>query len=341
MEKNSNQFLSGDLMATRYKVISTLGKGGMASVYKAEDIYTKNIVAVKVTAPEIVVKPTGQERFETEKEAFAKLGTNKNVIKLYDIIQSGDQWYIVLECINGGTLKDKMTQFGSMTVSEIKYYFTSICKALSEAHSLKIVHRDIKPDNVMLTKAGEVKLGDFGISVINNSGTETRKAIGTPKYMSPEVFLQQEATPLSDIYSLGIMMYEFSVGVAPFIYPKAEIIASRHTDEMPIRPRILNPNIPQDLENLILKMIEKNPLNRIQSADEVISELNKIELNSHVKPYSYHKVVHYNRKRKNYKKKIGNRFELLPIIAQAKWAIIWFALFILAIIALVSVLVFT
>ncbi|KAF5276153.1 hypothetical protein FQR65_LT16471 [Abscondita terminalis] len=197
----------GDLLGKRYEVIESLGKGGMASVFKARDLITETILAVKVTAPDVIIKAQGQERFENEKDAFAQL-----------------------KCVNGGTLKEKFAEFGAMSVEEIKFYFSGICKALKAAHDLNIVHRDIKPENVLLTKTGNIKLGDFGISVINGTGTEAERAIGTPKYMAPEVVLSMLATPQSDIYSLGIMMYEFSVGSPPFLTSDAKKLATRQID---------------------------------------------------------------------------------------------------------------
>ncbi|WP_339030284.1 serine/threonine-protein kinase [Spiroplasma endosymbiont of Cantharis nigra] len=330
-----SKYEPGSLINERYEVISQLGKGGMASVFKAYDIITRNIVAVKVVAPEIVVKPVGQERFDIEKEAFAKLGSNAYVVKLFDIIQNGDEWFIILECVEGGTLKDKFQDFGSMTLKEIKYYFSRICDALSEAHKLGIIHRDIKPDNVLLTQAGDVKLGDFGISVMEGKSSEINKAIGTPKYMPPEIIAAQGPSPKSDIYSLGIMLYEISTGVAPFTAKEAPKIAAKHLKETPTSPKLINPSIPQSLENLILKMIEKEPENRFNNIDEVKNELLKIKKADNPKPYIYHKKVTLVMNDGKRKLQVGNTLDKLPSIAKTKFT----AIFLIVIISLIVLFV--
>ncbi|QHX36922.1 serine/threonine-protein kinase [Spiroplasma sp. BIUS-1] len=329
----------GSLINDRYEVLNQLGKGGMASVFKAYDIFTKTIVAVKVVAPEIVIKPVGQERFEIEKEAFARLGSNPNVVKLFDIIQQGQEWFIILECVEGGTLKDKFQEFGSMTLKELKYYFSKICEALSEAHKLQIIHRDIKPDNVLLTQSGEVKLGDFGISVMEGKSTEINKAIGTPKYMPPEVIAAQAPSPQSDIYSLGIMLYEFATGTAPFVAKEAPKIAAKHLKETPTSPRLINPAIPQSLENLILKMIEKEPENRFESVDEVKRELLKIKATDNPKPYVYHRKVKLNTNDGHKTIKVGTAYDKLPVTARTKFFIAFMVIFVALILTLVLVMV--
>ncbi len=329
----------GQLLAERYEVVSPIGKGGMASVYKAFDIITEKMVAVKVVAPEIIVKQTGQERFEIEKEAFAKLSSNANVVQLFDFFQSGDEWFIILECVEGGTLKDKLQRQGAMTLKEIKYYFGNLCDALQAAHNLGIVHRDIKPDNVLLTQSGEVKLGDFGISVMEGFTSEAAKAIGTPKYMPPEVIEAKKATPRSDIYSLGIMLYEFSTGVAPFLAKDAKKIATKHIKEKPTAPRLINPTIPQSLENIILRMIEKDPDNRYFSMKEVQLDLMSVKITDAPKPYVYHLKNTIHTDRGSLHIKLGTAVEKLPFILKNKFIITSLLLALLLLIALVVAMV--
>ncbi|ASP27952.1 serine/threonine protein kinase [Spiroplasma corruscae] len=333
-------YVRGEILAERYEVIEEIGKGGMASVFKAKDIYTKTIVAVKVISLDIVTKPVGQERFEIEKEAFAKLGSSPYVVKLFDVIQSGSEWLIILENIDGGTLKDKYQQFGAMTLSEIKYYFPKLCDALELAHKLGIIHRDIKPDNVLLTKSGQVKLSDFGISVMEGFNSELEKAIGTPKYMPPEIIAAQKPTPQSDIYSLGIMLYEFATGIAPFIHKEPKKIAIKHINDLPTYPRLINPSIPQSLENIILKMIEKEPRNRYTSVAEVKRDILKIKSTDIVKQYNYHNKASISTGQRVKKVRVGTYYSKLPFVAKNRFSIL-LSLFILAfIIAFVSVLVF-
>ncbi|AHI53194.1 serine/threonine-protein kinase [Spiroplasma culicicola] len=335
-----NKYEPGAIIQERYEIISAIGKGGMASVFKAHDIITDQIVAIKVASPEILLKQTGQERFEIENEAFAKLGENPHVIKLHDVIQQGSEWLIILECVEGGTLKDRFQEFGAMTLKEIKYYFSNLCDALQAAHDLKIVHRDVKPENVLLTLSGEVKLGDFGISVMEGYDSEAKKAIGTPRYMPPEIIESKLATPRSDIYSLGIMMYEFATGTAPFIASDGKKVAAKQVKEKPTSPRLINPMIPQSLENIILKMIEKNPENRYASMNEIRRDLMNVKITDSPKPYNYHLKVNYGAEHEKQVFKIGSTYEKLPAIARSKYVITFSILLLLLVITFFAALIF-
>ncbi|QEH62186.1 eukaryotic-like serine/threonine-protein kinase [Spiroplasma chinense] len=333
------KYEAGDMIDGRYEIIKGLGKGGMATVYKALDLITKTFVAIKVMAPDIVVKEAGQERFDVEKESFAKLWDNQYTVKLFDVLQHGAEWFIVLECVEGGTLKDKIKDYGAMTLTEIKNYFIPLCDALQSAHNLQIVHRDIKPDNILLTPAGVVKLGDFGISIMPGYESEAEKAIGTPRYMAPEVLMKMRATPKSDIYSLGIVLYECAVGVAPFIAQDQHMIAKKHIVEKPTPPRQINSSVSQGLENIILKMIEKDPEYRFKNMNEIKIALTNLKSNDNSKPYFYQsRLNNWTNIPSNNKVKIGNTYENLPLTSKTKFTAIFSILFLALILVFVVVL---
>ncbi|ARU91221.1 serine/threonine protein kinase [Spiroplasma clarkii] len=277
----------GSLVNDRYELKEVSGSGGMASVFKAYDIITKTYVAVKVINEQTLVNPNGLERFEIEKESIANLIESKYVVKLHDVIQKDGAFLLILEYVDGGDFKKFLAAFAPLTTTEIKYYFGDLCKALDLVHRKKIVHRDIKPENVLLTLDKQVKLTDFGISLMDGYKKEEEKTIGTPKYIAPEVIDSQKATPRTDIYSLGIMMYEAATGMAPFRSRSAQKISLEHLYQRPIAPRELNPAIPQALENVILKMIEKDPDSRFQSMQEVLSSLKEVTDQVNIKPYVY------------------------------------------------------
>lgn len=281
------KFSAGSLVNGRYEIVEESGSGGMASVYKAFDSITNTFVAIKVIKEESLINAVGLERFEIEKESIANLLESKYVVKLHDVIQREGNFLLILEYVDGGDFKKFLATYAPLTVGEIKYYFGDLCKALETVHNKGIVHRDVKPENVLLTLDKQVKLTDFGISLMEGFKLEESKSIGTPKYIAPEVIEAEKATPRTDIYSLGIMLYEAATGFAPFRSAKSKKIAMEHLYQKPINPRNINPAIPQALENIILKMIEKDPNSRFQSMSEVGRALKEMDQNAAIKPYVY------------------------------------------------------
>lgn len=319
MAQNSlKEFSSGDIVNKRYEILYRLGAGGMASVYKAKDIVIDQEVALKVAQldNQSTLNRKTIERYQNEYVSVAKLLSNDNVVTLHNIFEENNCLFIVLECVENGTLKNRFNDFGPMTLEEIKFYFSRICCALQYSHDNSIIHRDIKPDNILINLDNEVKLGDFGIAILDENGLEAKSIIGTPKYMAPETFFKK-TTNSSDIYSLGIMLYEFATGNSPFIYnsgnsnTNAATLLKMHANFKPTRPREINSKIPQELENLIMQMLEKNPFYRPKSVEEVKKRLLKINSNIntyYVKPYNYQSKFNQNNE---IKEKVGLAYDFL------------------------------
>lgn len=330
----------GTIIGDRYELLQKLGSGGMASVYKAIDRFTKNYVAVKVIDQKTVINPNGLERFQIEKESIANLTSSKYVVTLYDVIQENSEWLLILEYVEGWDFKKYLATFAPLNTNEIKYFFGTLCDALSEVHKGKIVHRDIKPENVLLTTDKQIKLTDFGISIMEGYVKEETKVIGTPKYMAPEVLEEQKAIPRTDIYALGIMMYEAATGITPFRKKDHKKIIVEHFLQKPVSPRNLNPTIPQSLENIILKMIEKDPALRFQSMNEVKAALENVNENIVVKPYVYNGRYKSNRKSKKTQKvtKAMDLYTRTRKFIKQKTIIIFIISFIMLLFALLGIL---
>jgi serine/threonine protein kinase/tetratricopeptide (TPR) repeat protein len=269
---------TGSTFAGRYQVIEELGRGGMGKVYKVVDTKIKEKVALKLIRPEVASDRDTIERFSNELRLARKI-RHKNVCGMYDLGEAEGLHFITMEYVHGEDLKSMIRMSGSLSLGMLLSVGKQICDGLSEAHGLGVVHRDLKPQNIMIDKNGNAKIMDFGIarSVRERGITGPSVLIGTPEYMSPEQAEGKEVEHRSDIYSLGVILYEMATSRVPFEGETALAIAMKHKGETPKDPKKLNPNIPADLSGVILKCLEKDKAKRYQSGSDVHSELEKVE----------------------------------------------------------------
>ncbi len=262
-------------LSSRYELLDELGRGGMGIVYKARDRETGELVALKVLKPEIAADQAAMERFKNELRLARKI-THKNVCRIHEFSRAGDTAYISMEFVEGDSLRAILKRFDSMSVRKTMQMAGQICAALREAHGQDIIHRDLKPENVMLDRAGQVKVMDFGIARSRESGaTQTGAVIGTPAYMAPEQAAGKPVDNRSDIYAVGLILYEMLTGVAAFRGDAMAAVLLKQMQEAPASPRELEPSIPVHFEKAILKCLEKNPARRFASVDELEAALTR------------------------------------------------------------------
>lgn len=259
----------------RYQIINKIGSGGMAKVYEAKDLYLNRNVAVKIiNLDSNKIDDLSKERFLQEIKAVSRI-RHPNVILVYDIFIDQENWCLVLELLKGKTLKEYLTNLGILSVNETLNIFQKILLGVNACHQAGIIHRDLKPDNILLTDNGAIKVLDFGISMID--GYEVKKhahqVVGTMKYIAPEVVSFVPATIQSDIYSLGIILYELLAGKPPFMHKNPQLLANKHIKESMPLIRDYNPIIPQSLENIIIKATNKNPIERYKTIKEMDQDL--------------------------------------------------------------------
>lgn len=263
------------VIGNRYQIISHLGKGGMADVYLAYDEILKREVAIKVLKSDLAEDKVSLERFSREAGAIANL-SHPNIVDVYDVGDEGDNHYIVMEYVKGYTLKQLIRKRGAIPAKESVWMMKQLAGALMEAHKNGIIHRDIKSQNVLMKYDGTVKLSDFGIAIANGDIEITSKdsVIGSVHYLAPELSKGKPASMQSDIYSLGIVFYELLTGDVPFKGDNAIQVALKHIKETIPSVRSINPDIPQSIENIIIKATAKNPTQRYKNIGLMLQDLN-------------------------------------------------------------------
>ncbi len=266
--------LIGRMLANRYEILEKIGVGGMATVYKAKCHVLNRFVAVKVLKEEFITDIEFIRRFKSEAQTAASL-THPNIVSIYDVGNEGDVYYIVMELIQGKTLKEIIVEDGKLSWKWSVNIAIQIASALETAHKNNLIHRDIKPHNIIITEDGMAKVTDFGIAkaVSNSTITAFGTTIGSVHYFSPEHAKGGVTDAKSDIYSLGIVMYEMLTGRVPFDADTPVSVALMQVQEEPIEPRKLNPQIPISVNNIILKAMQKDPADRYQSATEMLVDL--------------------------------------------------------------------
>lgn len=272
MDTNMDKYL-GTMLDDRYEILEVIGTGGMAVVYKAMCHRLNRYVAVKILRDELANDEEFRQRFQTEAQAVAML-SHPNIVSVYDVSHSDDVEYIVMELIEGVTLMQYMKKKGALGWKEALHFAVQISKALEHAHEKGIVHRDIKPQNIMILKDGTIKVADFGIAALESAQEKkSDQTVGSVHYIAPEQARGEQPDPRSDIYSLGVVLYEMLTGKMPYDGDTAEQVALKHITGHAVPPQELNPDIPEELAEITLKAMNADINARYQSASELLHDL--------------------------------------------------------------------
>ena len=279
MENTTDKYI-GKILDDRYEIIELIGSGGMANVYKALCHRLNRYDAVKIMRDETAANTELRRRFRAESQAVAML-SHPNIVSVYDVSHNDDVEYIVMELIDGITLKQYLQKKSVLDPSEVLDFTIQTAKALEHAHSKGIIHRDIKPQNIMLLKDGMIKVADFGIASLENTIEENNgETVGSVHYIAPEQARGEAPDARSDIYSLGIVMYEMLTGRLPYVGNSDVEVAVKHMNTDPVTPRDIVPSIPEELERICLKAMNSNIDERYQSASEMLADLEEYKSQS-------------------------------------------------------------
>lgn len=278
--ENTNDKYIGKILDDRYEIIELIGSGGMANVYKALCHRLNRYDAVKIMRDETAANTELRRRFRAESQAVAML-SHPNIVSVYDVSHNDDVEYIVMEFIDGITLKQYLQKKSVLDPAEVLDFTIQTAKALEHAHSKGIIHRDIKPQNIMLLKDGMIKVADFGIASLENTIEENNgETVGSVHYIAPEQARGEAPDARSDIYSLGIVMYEMLTGRLPYVGNSDVEVAVKHMNTDPVTPRDIVPSIPEELERICLKAMNSNIDERYQTASEMLADLEQYKAQS-------------------------------------------------------------
>ena len=268
----------GELFAGRFELIEELGAGGMGIVYRAYDKQVGEEIALKILHPEIALDERTVERFRNEIKLARRI-SHRNVCRMHELHEDGEQLFITMEYVSGQDLKGLIKESGALTTGRALSIAKQVAEGLCEAHNLGVIHRDLKPQNIMVDKEGTAKIMDFGIARSLRAAGMTAEGmiIGTPEYMAPEQVEGLEADQRTDIYAMGAILFEMVTGRVPFEGDSPLSVAYKHKNEIPIPPRKLNAEIPEPFNKLILTCLEKEKDNRYQTAEELLADLIRIE----------------------------------------------------------------
>ncbi len=270
----------GKILAERYELIEKIAEGGMARVYRGQDLLLKRTVAVKILKDQMTGDPSFIRRFEREAQSAAAL-SHPHIVNIYDVGEEEGVYFMVMEYVDGNNLKEYIREKGKLPVGEAIKITRQIAEALQQAHAAGVIHRDIKPQNILFSRDGKVKVTDFGIAIAGDGVTVTvgDSIIGSVQYISPEQARGELAGKQSDLYSLGIILYEMVTGQVPFTAESPVALAMKHIQEQVVPPRRQVENIPESVEEIILKAIEKDSAERYATAAEMLEDLAYAEEN--------------------------------------------------------------